>query len=315
MRTASPGRRTLHRYRRALPAYALVAPALLVLLTYVLLPIADALWTSFQDITLGITAPPTGGVSGPVVNPNAPTLTTFFGIRNWTRLATDSLFWHSLLNSAVFAAGSTALALTLALLAALLVRQLLPFMGVFRALYFVPALLSEVTAALVFLWIYDDNFGLLNRLLHLVNLGPVHWVSDPIVLMIALILVGGWRGASYNLPIMAAGLGTVPPALLEAASIDGAGALARLRHVILPALAPVAIFAAIASIVAATQALATFDVLAGDDLTTLMTIKYIYIRAFYYNDVDYADAITVVLLVVLVALAALQLGVTRRTAT
>lgn len=280
---------------------------MLLLAAFVALPIGHALWISFQEIHLGVTAPPVGAGAGPVVNPNAPLTTSFFGLRNWTRLASDTLFWQSLWNSALFAAGATALGLALALLAALLVRRKLPFMGLFRTLYFLPALLSEVTAALVFLWIYDDNFGLLNRLLRGIGLGPVPWTSNPAVLMISLILLGAWRGASYNLPILAAGLGAVPQILSDAASMDGAGPWARLRHVTLPGMAPVTLFAVVSSLVAACQALATFDVLAGADLRSMITIKYAYVRAFYYNDVDYAGAISIVMLALLMGITLLTL--------
>ncbi len=290
--------------RLHLPAYVLLAPALLVLGAFTVLPVGDALWLSVHEVHLGTTAPPSGGSAGPVVNPNAPSVVTFFGLRNWSRLAGDPVFWQSLGNSAVFAVGTTVLGVMAALLMALLVRRPLPFMGLLRALYFVPALLSEVTAALVFLWMYDDNFGLLNRLLGVVHLGPVPWVSDPNVLMVSLILVGAWRGASYNLPIMAAGLGAVPGTLRDVARADGAGAWARLRHVVVPSMAPIMVFAVVASIVAACQALATFDVLAGDDLRTMVTVKYAYVRSFYYNDVDYGATVSLALLAVLLTAAA-----------
>ena len=305
-----PRRRGARRLTRdSLAAYTLVAPALALLALYIVVPLFYTVAISFQDVHLGI-VPYSGttGAGGGAAAHRASVVATFFGLHNWVHLFTaDPVFVLAVRNTAAMVGGATALGTVTALLAALLVSRRLPFMGLFRAAYFFPAAVSQVVAGLVFAWLFDQNFGLVNHLLGFIGLGPYLWQDNAVALLAVLTLAAAWLTASYNLPIFAAALRNVPRAQQEAAALDGAGVWRTLWHVTLPALRPATWFVGISSLVAVAQMLGLYDALAQDTVESSTLVKYMFARAFYYNDVDYAGAIAVVMIVSLTTLALLGL--------
>jgi alpha-1,4-digalacturonate transport system permease protein len=279
--------------RGHLTAYLMVGPALLVLAVYVFAPLAYTIWVSFQDVHLGV-LPFLGaaGASAGHVNPNTQTTSMYFGLRNWQSLLEhDQVFRTAIRNTLVMVGGACVLGTLGALSAALVVSARLPFMGLFRAAYFFPAALSQVVAGLIFLWLFDQNFGLVNYVLSFVDLGPYPWQDDAGYLLLSLTLAAAWLTASYNLPIFAAALRNVPGARLEAAALDGAGDLARFLYITLPAVRPVTFFVLISSAAAISQMLGLYDSLGQDSISSTILVKYMFVRAFSYNDLDYAGAI------------------------
>jgi len=299
-----------------LAAYILIAPAVLLLTLYVFVPIGYTLWISFQDLHLAVV--PYTGVSGNgrgYVNPNAHVATTFFGLHNWQHLlGRDPVFRLALRNTVIMTGGATALGAVGALAAALLVSTRLRLMGLFRTAYFFPAAISQVVTGLVFLWLFDENVGLVNHLLGAVGLGPYAWQDDARYLLAVLTLAAAWLTASYNLPVFAAALRNVPRAQQEAAALDGAGALRIFWHITLPALRPVTWFVVLSAIVSTTQMLGLYDALAQDTVESSTLVKYMFARAFYYNDVDYAGAIGCVLILAVTAIALAGLWRSERSA-
>ena len=306
-----------YRSRRYLAAYALIAPSLLLLTVYVFIPMGYTAYISLQDIHLGtVTYVGAANPSSVYVNPNAHVAQAFFGFKNWYNLFHhDSVFDMAVRNTVVMTGGATLLGVIVALAAALVVTQRLPFLGVFRTAYFFPAAISQVVTGLVFLWLFDENFGLVNHLLGYVGLGPYLWQDDARFLLLALTLAAAWLTASYNLPIFAAALKNVPRAQREAAALDGAGAAGTFWHVTLPTLRPATWFALVSSTVAVTQMLGLYDALGQDTVESSTLVKYMFARAFYYNDIDYAGAIGCVLIVALTLIALSQLWFSEREAT
>lgn len=299
-----------------LAAYLLIAPAILLLTLYVFVPVGYTLWISFQDLHLGVI--PYTGVSGNgrgYVNPNAHAATTFFGLRNWQHLlGLDPVFRLALFNTVVMTGGATLLGTVGALAAALLVSTRLRLMGLFRTAYFFPAAISQVVTGLVFLWLFDENFGLVNHLLGFVGLGPYPWQDDARYLLAVLTLAAAWLTASYNLPVFAAALQNVPLAQQQAAALDGAGPLRVFWHITLPALRPVTWFVVLSAIASTMQMLGLYDALAQDSVESSTLVKYMFARAFYYNDVDYAGAIGCVMIVVVTVIALVGLWRSERSA-
>ncbi|MGH2390826.1 MAG: carbohydrate ABC transporter permease [Chloroflexota bacterium] len=283
----------LTRGRRYLTAYLMVGPAMLVLALYVFIPLAYTAWVSFQDVHLGV-LPFMGaaGANAGHVSPNTQTTSIYFGLRNWRSLLEhDQLFRVAVRNTLVMVGGACALGTFGALAAALVGSARLPFMGLFRTVYFFPAAISQVVTGLIFLWLFDQNFGLVNHFLGIVGLGPYPWQDDARYLLLSLTLAAAWLTASYNLPIFAAALRNVPTARREAAALDGAGDLALFRYITLPALRPVTLFVIISSAASISQMLGLYDSLAQDSLGSVTLVKYMFERAFSYNDLDYAGAI------------------------
>jgi ABC-type sugar transport system permease subunit len=270
------------RLRRQLSAYAFVGPALLLLTVFVLVPMIYALWVSLFDY----------GVTGS---------NEFTGLVNYLQALRDQLFWKSLGITSVYAAGSAALGLAWALALAVLVTQRLPFMGWFRVLYFIPTVGSIVAVATIWLWMLDYNLGLINYWLSLLHLGKLPFLQDARWALGSVIFIGAWTGASYNLPIFAAGLESVSRELYEAAQLDGARAWQRFRHIALPSIAPITRYTVIMAIIGSFQVLGLIDVLTngGPENGTLFTIKYIWEQGWDFLHLGYASAISMFMLLFL----------------
>lgn len=302
------------RWREHAAAYALIAPALILLTVYVFVPIGYTVYISFQDLHLGSVSYVGAGHAGSsYVNPNAHSVTTFFGTRNWHNLLfRDPIFRMAVQNTLVMVLGATALGALGALAAALVVATRLPMMGIFRAAYFFPAAISQVVAGIVFLWLFDENFGLVNHVLATIGLGPYLWQDDARYLLVSLTLAAAWLTASYNLPVIGGALQNVPRAQREAAALDGAGPARVFWHVTLPTVRPALWFVVISSLVAVSQMLGLYDALGQDTIESSTLVKYMFARAFYYNDIDYAGAIGCVMVVALTLVALLQLWISER---
>jgi ABC-type sugar transport system permease subunit len=268
--------------RRHLWGYFFIAPAMLFLGIFVLWPMVYALVISFFDY----------GVTG---------AGEFLGVTNYVGVLHDELFWKSLLVTSVYTVGSAAIGLSTALSLAVLVTQKLPFMGWFRVLYFIPSVTSLVVIAFIFSWMLDYNLGLFNYWLTALHIGKVPWLQNGQWALASLILIGAWGGASYNLPIYAAGIQSVSRDLYEAATLDGAGGWRRFLHITLPAIAPITRYTVIMAIIASFQVIATVDVLTngGPGNATLVTIKYVWQQGWEYLHFGYGSAITVFMLIFL----------------
>jgi ABC-type sugar transport system permease subunit len=278
------------RMRRHLPAYAFIAPALLLLVVFVLVPMFYALWVSLFDY----------GISGS---------NEFTGLANYTQALRDPLFWKSMGITSVYAAGSAALGLGWALGLAVLVTRRLPFLGWFRVLYFLPSVGSIVAVGTIWLWMLDYNLGLVNYWLSLLHVGRMPFLQEPRWALGSIVFIGAWIGASYNLPIFAAGIESVSREQFEAAELDGAGALRRFRHITLPAIAPISRYAVIMAVIGSFQVLGLIDVLTngGPENGTMVTIKYIWQQGWDFLHLGYASAISLFMLAFLLVVTWQQL--------
>ena len=288
--TAQPGAGALERLRRYLPGYLFAAPALCVLGLFVFLPLLTAVGLSFTS----------WNAVGPV---------RWAGLSNYALAFADPTFAKAIGNTLVYTVASSALGIAGALALALLMNQQVPGIGGFRALLFLPALLSEVVAAMVFQWLYSTDLGLLNW--GLVSLGcqPVPWLTSPHWAMVSVVLMGAWVGAAYNAPIFLTGLQAIPPALYEAAALDGASRWQEFRYITLPALRPFMLYVLVMSGVGSFQVFGRIHVLTGGGPVdaTLTCMPYIHRVAFSYNQMGYASALSVILFGLLIGLSAAQM--------
>lgn len=270
------------RTTRRLSAYAFVGPAMVLLAVFVLVPMVYALYLSLFDY----------GVAGS----NA-----FTGLANYVQALRDQLFWKSMGITSIYAVCSAALGLAWALGLALLVTQRLPFMGWFRVLYFIPSVGSIVAVATIWLWMLDYNLGLVNYWLSVLHLGKLPFLQDARWALGSVTFIGAWIGASYNLPIFAAGIESVSRELYEAAELDGAGGWQRFLNITVPSIAPITRYTVIMAIIGSFQVLGLIDVLTngGPENGTLFTIKYIWEQGWDFLHLGYASAISLFMLLFL----------------
>ena len=246
-----------------------------------------------------------------------PRSTAWVGFDNFVFMFTDPLFWKAVRNTFVFAAGSVFLQLPLSLgLALLLNRPGLKGRTFFRLIFFAPSLVGLVFVGVLFGQLFAPITGLVNTSLH--GLFPSFDPNFPwlqVHVMPALILVALWLYVGFNMVYFLAALQSVPPELMEAAALDGAGPWQRFRHVILPEILPVTTFVVLLSLLGSLQLFELPFVLlngAGPDNRGLTIVMYLYNTGFVTGDLGYASAIGWALALVMAAFALGQRRFNRR---
>jgi multiple sugar transport system permease protein len=237
----------------------------------------------------------------------------FVGLAHLRTLASDPLFWRTLLNTAYYALGTVPTGLALGLALALLVRR--PYRGItfFRALYFLPVVASGVAMTLLWSWIFNSRYGLINGLLAGVGIRGPAWLQDAQWAMPALILMSLWN-VGVTMLIYLAALQDVPSELYEAAALDGAGRRARFRYITLPLISPVTFYLLIANFIGSFQVFTPAYILTrgGPNNATLTLPLYIYFSAFSYGKLGYAAALSLALFLIILLLTLLQFILARR---
>jgi multiple sugar transport system permease protein len=239
----------------------------------------------------------------------------FVGVGNYARLLHDETFWLTLWNSMEWVFGSVALQFLGGFAAALLLHQSFPGRAFVRTVTLLPWIVPGVVVALVWEWLYQPNYGVINDVLF--RLGWLHervaWLSDPRLAMPAVITANVWRGVPFFAIMLLAGLQAIPDELYEAARVDGAGVVGRFMHVTLPLVRPIVVVAT------ATRIIWTFNYAdlifvmtsGGPANATQITSTYTLLMAYSNLDFGYAATLSVVLLAIMLALTVVYLRVTR----
>ncbi len=283
-----------------LTGYAFVTPAMLLLLTFGVLPIAVAMLVSLTDMNLA-------GLGD-------WSRVQFIGVDNYIDLFGDRAFWQAMGNTALFAVIGVPAVVGLSLVIALgLNRSQGRFFRALRSFYFVPAITAIVAVALVWGYLFNAQFGLFNHLLSLVGLPPVQWLSDPLMVKFSVIWVAVWRGIGLNVIILLAALQGVPKEYLEAAAIDGASPFRQTVSIVLPLLRFALFFVTITTIIAWLQFFdEPFVLTKGGPLGASTSISlFLYQKGFSASQFGYASAGSVVLFVVIAVVTVVQLRARR----
>lgn len=237
------------------------------------------------------------------------------GLANFQRLIADPLFYQALFNTAFISFLSVPLQLILALTLALGLNERLRGVHVYRTIFFMPSQMPLVASALLWLWIYNPDFGLANGLLNSLGLPGLRWLFDVNLAKPSVVLVALWGGVGVPMIIFLAGLQGVPESLYEAASIDGAGRWSRFRNITLPMISPVVFFNLIIGIISSFQAYFTLVYITtggGPVNATLIYVLYLFFKAFQDFEMGYASSLAWVLFMVVVILTAIQFVLARR---
>lgn len=274
--------------------WGFVAPALALLAVFFALPVLAAFALSLTDFDLYALADP--GAARVV------------GLRNYARLFGDPLFRAALRNTAYFALVGGPLTVAVSLGAALLVNaRLVRWKGFWRTVFFMPFVTTLAAVAIVWRYLYDPRYGLVDHALRLLGLPAVDWLGDPRWAMPAIILLAVWKNFGYNMLIFVAGLQAIPAELYEAAALDGATPWQRFRHVTLPGLAPTTLLVGVVTMIGYLQLFAEPYVMTqgGPLRSTTSVVLLMYEEGFRFWRMGNAAAIAFVLfaLVVLFALA------------
>ena len=279
--------------REGWQAYLFLAPALLVLLVFLVIPTA---WV------FGLSLFKWDFIGDP----------EFVGIRNFQRLVfDDDLFHQAVFQTLYFVAGTVPTGMALSLFLAVMLNAQLPGRGVFRAILYSPYVLPVVATTVLWQWIYNADYGLMNGLLQAVHLPKLGWVRDSQWIMPAIIIYSLWHYTGYNMVIFLAGLANIPPELEEAARVDGANRWQTFRHITWPLLTPTTYFvlfvAMIGSFKVFTQIYQFTAGTGGPDRAAETIGFYLYQEAFQHFRAGYASAISVVFFLIIVAVTVAQM--------
>ena len=277
------------RWRQRLTPYLFIAPNLVLFGTFLFIPIGAAVMISFQQ----------RGILDEG---------RWVGVQNYVDISRDSLFWQSLGHTLIYTVGTVPTSMALGLGLALLLNRALPMRALLRSVYFVPVVIAGVVVALVWAWMYDTTQGVINGLLLKLGLPRVPWTSSEAWALPSLIITTVWVRMGFCMVVYLAGLQSIPASLLEAATVDGAGAWRRFRSITFPLLAPTSFLLLIISVVFSFQ---VFDLIyvmtgGGPGFSTTVLVGYIFRAAFMEFRMGYASALGVVLFVLVLGFTAVQ---------
>jgi multiple sugar transport system permease protein len=281
--------------REALAGYLFIAPNFLGFLLFTLLPV-------FAAFGIGLTS---WNIAGQY---------KFLGLDNYIEMFTrDAKFYTVLWNTFYFSILYIPLVLVSSLGLALLVNRPLKGVIAYRFMYFLPVVTSAVAASMVFQWMYNTEFGLLNYSLSILGIGKIAWLTDLRIVMFCVVIVNLWKNAGRLMVIYLAGLQGIPRVLYEAAEIDGAGPMARFFKITLPMISPTTFFILITSVIDSFQIFEiVFTLTGGGPLNATNTIvTYIYGESFTHFRMGYASALAMVLFAIIFIFTIIQFRLQR----
>jgi multiple sugar transport system permease protein len=274
-------------------AWILIAPTFIGLLVLNIIPVFLTGIMSFQSVS-------TFGES------------FFVNIQNYIRLFQDIEFWQSLRNTLLYAAIQVPITVVIATLLATLLNTRIKGLSFYRTFYFMPMLAAPAAVAMVWRWLLNSEFGLVNQILQFFGMsGTIQWLSDPNVILWSLILVGIWSNIGYNMILILAGLQEIPKNYYESATLAGANKFQQFFHITLPLLTPQLFFVVVTSMITSLQ---QFDLVylmfdtTNPSLRNVQTLSYMfYDESFVLGDKGYGAAIAIILVILISILTYVQL--------
>jgi multiple sugar transport system permease protein len=271
-------------------AWLFLAPSLVLFAIFTAIPVISALFISFTQWNLFNEV-------------------TWVGLGNYLELAKDEIFAKVLGNTAYFVLISVPVQIVLALLCALALNRGIKGQTFFRVVYFLPVVTSTIAAALVWAWLFNSNFGLINAGLSLVGVTDLpKWMGSTRWAMPAIIIVSIWQNLGYAMVLFLAGLQNIGKDVHDAAALDGATGWDRFWHITLPLLSPTTFFVLVISIIGSFQVFELVLVMtkAGPANATNTLVYYIYQNGFQFYQMGYASAAAMVLFLIVLAFTLVQ---------
>ena len=270
--------------RRAVTGYLFISPFILGVLFWVVYPAGMAAWLTFQKWNL--------------INPPQ-----FVGMENFKTMTTDPLFWQSLKVTTIYTVVSVPLGLVMSFLLAVLINNKIRGIAFFRTIYYLPTIVPSVASAVLWAWIFNTDFGLLNNILHYLGFAKIGWLQEPEYALPAMILMSLW-GAGAAMIIFLAGLQGIDEMYYEAAKIDGAGRWQQMINITIPMMSSIIFFNLILGVINSFQIFTAGYLMTngGPQNATLFYVLYLYRMAFQSLKMGYAAALSWVLFFIILFL-------------
>ena len=267
--------------------WLLLLPAFALLALFTHWPVLGTLWDSFH-------ATPKGSKPAPWV-----------GFENYQVMAADEVFWKSLWNNLWYALGTVPVSIALAILMALWVNSAMRGRTWLRMAFFTPTILPMIAVANIWLFFFTPQYGLLEQFTRLFGIAGRNWLGSPETALACVTVVAIWKEAGFFMIFYLAALQSIPPSLAEAAAIEGAPRSYYLRRIVLPLLMPTTLFVMVNAVINSVRLVDHIFVMTrgGPNNATSLLLFHVFQVGFNFWDTGYAAALTMVLLVVLAAIA------------
>ncbi|KAF1303119.1 carbohydrate ABC transporter permease [Enterococcus sp. JM9B] len=272
--------------------YIFIAPTAIGLFLLNIKPAIDTVIMSFQT---------SSGLGEP----------EWVGTANYTKLFGDSEVWQSLLNTFKYALISVPAVIIFSTLTAVLLNQKIKGRSIYRTIFFLPMVAAPSAVAMIWRWLFNSDFGLINNVLTKIGLEKIVWLSDPDIAIYTVIIVGVWSAIGYNMILILSGLQEIPKDFYESAEIDGAGAIKQFFSITLPLVTPTLFFVVVTTIIGALQ---VFDAIfmmipaMSEAMIKTQSLAYLFYKySFMLDDKGYGSAIVVLLLALILIITGIQL--------
>lgn len=271
--------------KQSLAAYLFIAPSFLIYLIFVLIPVVSAFVLSFTNYNMS--------------------KMKFIGINNYLRLLKDQIFLRSVVNTLIYSAVVVTVNIILGLVLAAILNQVwFKGSGVCRAVFYVPYIISTISASMIWLYIYDSKVGVLNAFMKMLGLPAQSWLQNEKLAFPCLILMGIWQGMGYCLTVYFSALRAIPNYLYEAAKIDGATGIDQFFKISVPMLSSTTFFLMVMCMISSFQVFGQIMVMTGGGPlnSTTMIAHQIYVNSFTNYSMGYATSQAVVLFLMVLVL-------------
>jgi len=277
------------RRRDNIEGYLFIAPALFGFLAFTLIPVISVF--AIGSLEWDILTPP-----------------KWAGLDNYINLFKDEVFLISLKNTLLWVLYYVPASIALSLALALAMNLPLKGISVYRTLLYIPVISPLIAVSLLFVWLYNPDFGLINFLLSKLGIDPIGWLTSETLALPSIALMAIWKSAGYNMLIFLAALQGIPKHLYEAADLDGATKLQKFWKITFPLLTPATFFIAIMSVIGAFQVFGEIYVMTsgGPGYSTHTLTYYLWSNAFKYNKMGYACAIAVIMFILILIATLIQ---------
>lgn len=297
MSTVASKRAKSSRMRRSdmMWGYLMIAPLMLGLIIFYVWPVFQTFFYSFTE----------WGAFGKY---------KWTGIDNYEKLLTDTNLLKAFRNTLIYIIFTVPVGIFISILVAVLLNQRIHGLTVYRTLYFLPVVTMPAAVAMVWKWLYNSDYGLLNYALAKIGISGPQWLTDPNFALYSVIIVAIWSSVGHNMIILLSGLQGISSSYYEAASIDGAGTFYKFFRITLPLLTPTIFFVAVMSLIGAFQVFDLIFMMVGNIVidSTQSVVYLFYKYAFMQNMKGYASAIAVVLFVIILAVTYVQMKLQKR---
>ncbi|MDO5516711.1 MAG: sugar ABC transporter permease [Clostridium sp.] len=274
-------------------AYVLVAPTIIGLMVLNIIPIFQTLYLSFFK-------------SGDFGKGNI-----FVGISNYKKMFADSQVWGAVANTLEYTIIVVPVTIIISMILAVLLNSKIKGKGIYRTIYFLPMVAAPAAITMVWKWLYNNQFGLINYLLSKIGAGPVNWIDDPSVALISICIIGIWSSVGYSMILLIAGLQEIPKDYYEASSIDGASPIRQFFSITIPLVSPTLFFVMVTSIISSLQVFDAIymmiDVSSPAYNKTVSLVYLFYNSSFKYSDKGYGSAIVMLLLAIIMIITVFQM--------